>query len=137
MMVQGKYTGGVPSGGDILWKTNKVGVNAGVASPNPSWRKDPAVWKINGNPVPYIPGNGVLPKGGFLLSANGVYRFTFGSPLKQDRVAQGGESVTTGCRFLTRQILDDVPSAKNLVTSTVGGGGMSGGEDHMRFLFSN
>ena len=129
MMVQGKYTGGVPSGGDILWKTNKVGVKAGVASPNPSWRNDPAVWKINGNPVPYIPGNGVLPKGGFLLSANGVYRFTFGSPLKQDRVAQGGgTSNNWSADFLTRfQILDDVPSAKNLVTSTVGGGGMSGG----------
>jgi hypothetical protein len=129
MMVSGEYSGTSPSDSDVLWKTKKIGVKAGVATPNPSWRTDPAVWKIGGNPVPYIPGNSTLPKGGFLLSANGVYRLAYGAPLKQDRVAQGGgTSNNWSADFLTRfQILDDVPSSKNLLTSSAGGGSMAGG----------
>ena len=125
MMVSGEYKGPNPSG-DILWQTKKIAMKSGVAAPNPAWKSAENVYKINGEPVPYIPGNGVLPKGSFLLSANGVFRLTYGTPLKGS--PQELASDNWSADFLARfQILDNVVANKNVETTTAGGGGMAGG----------
>ena len=126
MMMKGDYR--KSPAGTVLWKTEKIGVKTGIAVPNPEWKTASNAFKMNGEPVPYIPGNGIPPKGSFLLSSNGVFRFTYGTPLKGDPEVLSSDNWATD--FLARfQIMENIPSSKTLLTTTAGGGGMMGGSE--------
>lgn len=125
IMAKGDYKKGPPS--SILWKTEKIGVKTGVAVPNPAWKSAENAFKINGEPVPYIPGNGILEKGQFLLSENGVFRLTYGTPLKGSPAVI--ESDIWSVNFLARFNILDIPHAKKLETTSNSGGGMAGGSE--------
>ena len=107
MMMKGDYR--KSPAGTVLWKTEKIGVKTGIAVPNPGWKSASNVFKMDGEPVPYIPGNGMLSKGSFLLSSNGVFRFTYGTPLKGDTEVLSSDNWAVD--FLAKfQIMDNIPT---------------------------
>jgi len=121
MMVAGAYKGPTPAQSNIIWQTSPIPLKAGSPTPNHAWMTASSVWKVGGKRVPYINDNSILPKGSFLLSENGVFRFAYGIALQGD-ASDNGWNVDFLSRF---KILDE---SLNQDLKQSSGASLSGGE---------